>query len=158
MSERDGKEGIGTLSHLFVFIDGASRGNPGRAGAGVYITDGEGRKVSEKGWFLGHKTNNEAEYEALLLGMEEARRLGGKSIHIYTDSELVQRQVKGLYRVKEPHLRILHRKVMERAKAFDSFKIESIPREENREADLLANLAIERRIVKERKRGESGRE
>ncbi len=158
MSECDRKEAVRNLSQLFVFIDGASRGNPGRAGAGVYITDGEGKKVSEKGWFLGHKTNNEAEYEALLLGMEEARKLGGKSVHIYTDSELVQRQVKGVYRVKEPHLRILHRKVMERAKAFDFFEIESISREENREADLLANLAIEKRIVKEKKKGGIGRE
>lgn len=158
MRESNGKETVRNLPHLFVFIDGASRGNPGRAGAGVYITDGEGKKVAEKGWFLGHKTNNEAEYEALLLGMEEARKLGGKSIHIYTDSELVQRQVKGLYRIKEPHLRILHRKVMERMKAFDFFQIESISREENREADLLANLAIDKRIIQEKKKGGIGRE
>jgi ribonuclease HI len=136
---------------LLVFIDGASRGNPGRAGAGVYITDPEGRKISEKEWFLGHRTNNEAEYGALLLGIEEARRLGGKSIRVYTDSELVQRQVSGVYRVKEPHLKVLHLRVMEEIKSFDSFEIVSIPREENREADLLANLAIEKRRDREKK-------
>lgn len=158
MKENGGREGVGNLHHLLVFIDGASRGNPGRAGAGVSITDGEGKRICEKGWFLGHKTNNEAEYEALLLGMEEARKLGGRSVRIYTDSELVQRQVKGVYRVKEPHLRTLYRKVMEKMKAFDSFEIEAIPREGNREADLLANLAIEKRIIKEKKKGGTGRE
>gem|GEM_PF-333452 len=148
--ERMGPDGKSL--ELFIFIDGASRGNPGRAGAGVYITDREGKRIAEKGRFLGHKTNNEAEYGALLLGMQEAKRLGGESIRIYTDSELIERQVKGVYRVKEPHLRILHRRVMENIKGFDSFEIESIPREENQEADLLANLAIEKRIAREKER------
>ncbi|MBM4349861.1 MAG: ribonuclease HI family protein [Deltaproteobacteria bacterium] len=152
MREKEGVSSTQKGLELLIFIDGASRGNPGRAGAGVCITDREGKRISEKGWFLGHKTNNEAEYGALLLGIREARRLGGGSIRIYTDSELVERQVKGVYRVKEPHLRVLHRKVMEDIKEFDSFEIESIPREENREADLLANLAIEKRIVREKER------
>jgi len=148
--ERKGPDGKGL--ELFIFIDGASRGNPGRAGAGVYITDREGKRIAGKGRFLGHKTNNEAEYGALLLGMQEAKRLGGESIRIYTDSELIERQVKGVYRVKEPHLRVLHRRVMENIKGFDSFEIESIAREENQEADLLANLAIEKRITREKGR------
>ena len=152
MREKEGVSSTQKGLELLIFIDGASRGNPGRAGAGVCITDREGKRISEKGWFLGHKTNNEAEYGALLLGIREARRLGGESIRIYTDSELVERQVKGVYRVKEPHLRVLHRKVMEDIKGFDSFEIESIRREENREADLLANLAIEKRIVREKER------
>lgn len=152
MKERERKGPAGKSLELFIFIDGASRGNPGRAGAGVYITDREGKRIAEKGWFLGHKTNNEAEYGALLLGIQEAKRLGGESIRIYTDSELIERQVKGVYRVKEPHLRVLHRKVMENIKGFGSFEIESIPREENREADLLANLAIEKRIAREKEK------
>lgn len=155
MNQKDGGASAQKSLSLRIFIDGASRGNPGRAGAGVYITDPEGKRIAEKGSFLGHKTNNEAEYGALLLGMEEARKLGGKSICVYTDSELVQRQVRGVYRVKEAHLRILHRKVMEKIKEFDSFEIESIPRVENREADLLANLAIEKRIAREKKEGGS---
>ncbi len=162
MREKDRREATRNHRDLLVFIDGASRGNPGKAGAGVYIIDREGKKIEEKGWFLGHKTNNEAEYEALLLGMEEAGRHRGKSICVYTDSELVQRQVKGIYRVKELHLRVLHKKVMEKIKMFDSFEIESIPREENREADLLANLAIEKKIAEGKKergveRGRDGR-
>ena len=91
-----------------IYIDGASKGNPGEAGAGVWMTDGEGRKVFEMGRYLGHKTNNEAEYWALLLGLREARRLGGRSIRIFTDSELVERQVNGIYRVKNPNLKVLH--------------------------------------------------
>jgi len=152
VKEKEREGSAGKSLELFIFIDGASRGNPGMAGAGVYITDREGMKIAEKGRFLGHKTNNEAEYGALLLGMQEAKRLGGESIRIYTDSELIERQVKGVYRVKEPHLRVLHGRVMEHIKEFDSFEIESIPREENREADLLANLAIEKRIARERER------
>jgi len=152
VKERERKGPAGNSIELFIFIDGASRGNPGRAGAGVYITDREGKRIAEKGWFLGHKTNNEAEYGALLLGIQEAKRIGGKSIRIYTDSELIERQVKGVYRVKEVHLRVLHRRVTENIKGFDSFEIESIPREENQEADLLANLAIEKRIAREKGR------
>ncbi len=142
---------------LFLFIDGASRGNPGRAGAGVWMTNGGGRKVVEMSRYLGHKTNNEAEYWALLLGLREARRLGGKSIHIFTDSELIERQVKGLYRVKHPNLKGLHKIVTQNLKEFSSFDIQSIPREQNQEADRLANQAIQRRIIREEKEGGSRR-
>lgn len=135
---------------LVIYIDGASRGNPGRAGAGVWITDGEGRKISEVSRYLGHKTNNEAEYWALLLALGEAGRRKGERIHIFTDSELVERQIKGVYRVKDLGLRSLHKKVMENLKKFTSFEIQSIPREENKEADRLANQAIERRLARER--------
>ena len=151
--EHSGREGL----ELFIFIDGASRGNPGRAGAGVYITNGEGKRIAGTGRYLGHKTNNEAEYGALLLGLQEAKRLGGESVRIFTDSELIERQVKGVYRVKELRLRILHRKVMEKIEEFASFKIESVPREKNQEADLLANQAIERGITREREKGGIGR-
>lgn len=150
MSREEGRPLWGKDSPLFIYIDGASRGNPGRAAAGVYITDSDGKKVSALGRYLGHQTNNEAEYEALLLGLQEARRLGAVAIHIYTDSELIARQVKGVYRVKEPRLRLLHKKAMDRIQEFISFEIESIPREGNQEADLLANQAIERRILRER--------
>ncbi|MCX8116735.1 MAG: ribonuclease HI family protein [Desulfobacterota bacterium] len=146
------------IEELFIFIDGASKGNPGRAAAGVYITDREGNAILKKGKFLGHRTNNEAEYEALLLGMEEARKLGGRTVSVYTDSELVQRQVEGLYRVREPHLMALHAKVMERKKAFETFRIESIPREENQEADLQANLALRKGFQREKRKGGIGRE
>ncbi len=138
---------------LILYIDGASRGNPGRAGAGIWITNGEGENISEVSRYLGHKTNNEAEYWALLLGLREAKRLGGKALQVFTDSELVARQMKGVYRVKDFKLKALHKTVIENLKTFSSFEIGSIPREENKEADRLANQAIQRRIAKEKERG-----
>lgn len=139
--------------HLMLYIDGASKGNPGRAGVGVCITNEDGKTVAALSRYLGHKTNNEAEYWALLLGLREARRLGGEVIRIFTDSELVERQVNGIYRVKNVKLKSLHKAVIQNLKSFSFFKIESIPRERNREADRLANEAIQRRIEKEREKG-----
>jgi ribonuclease HI len=143
---------LGPEDRLIIYIDGASKGNPGRAGAGIWITNGEGEKISEVSRYLGHKTNNEAEYWALLLGLREAKRLGGEALQIFTDSELVERQIKGVYRVKDLDLKALHKTVIENLKTFSSFEIESIPREENKEADRLANQAIQRRIAKEKGR------
>jgi ribonuclease HI len=145
-------KGLESGYQLILYIDGASRGNPGRAGAGIWITDGGGKKISEVSRYLGHKTNNEAEYWALLLGLKEAKRLGGEALQIFTDSELVERQIKGVYRVKDLDLKTLHKIVIENLKRFSSFEIESIPREENKEADRLANQAIRRRIAKEKGR------
>jgi ribonuclease HI len=136
-----------------LYIDGASRGNPGPAGAGVWIIDGDGRKLLEMGRYLGHKTNNEAEYWALLLGLREAKKLGGKSVRIFTDSELIARQVRRIYRVKDANLKSLYDKVVQDLRGFLSYEIESIPREENREADRLANEAIQKKIAKERRKG-----
>jgi ribonuclease HI len=145
----------GALS-LVVYIDGASKGNPGRAGAGVWIANGEGRKMAEMSRYLGHKTNNEAEYWALLLGLREAKRLGGRSIHVLTDSELLERQVNGIYRVRNLNLKGLYNRAILDLKGFSSFTIESIPREQNREADRLANEAVRRRMAREKEKG--GRE
>jgi len=145
-------KGLESGYRLILYIDGASRGNPGRAGAGIWITDGEGKKISEVSRYLGHKTNNEAEYWALLLGLKEAKRLGGEALQIFTDSELVERQIKGVYRVKDLDLKALHKTVIKNLKTFSSFEVDSIPREENREADRLANQAIQRRIAKEKGR------
>jgi ribonuclease HI len=142
---------------LFIHIDGASRGNPGRAGAGIWIRNGMGRTLLEMSRYLGQKTNNEAEYWALLLGLREVKRLKGKFLHIFTDSELVERQVKGLYRVKDLKLKALHKAVMQTLKEFSSFEIQAIPREQNEEADRLANQAIQRRITRETGGGESRR-
>jgi ribonuclease HI len=142
----------GSEGRLIIYIDGASKGNPGRAGAGILIANGEGRRISEVSRYLGHKTNNEAEYWALLLALREAERLEGESIQIFTDSELVERQMNGLYRVKDLHLRALHKRVLQNLGRFSSFEIRSIPREQNKEADHLANQAIERRMAKEKAR------
>jgi ribonuclease HI len=142
---------------LIIYIDGASRGNPGRAGAGIWMMSGEGKKVLELSRYLGLKTNNEAEYWALLLALREAKRMGARSIRIFTDSELVERQVKGIYRVKDLELKNLHKKVLHDLETFLSFEIESIPREENREADRLANDAIQMRIANQKGKGECRR-
>jgi len=141
---------LGPDSRLIIYVDGASKGNPGMAGAGIWVANGEGRKILEVSRFLGHKTNNEAEYWALLLGLREAKRLGGGSLQIFTDSELVERQIKGVYRVKDLNLKTLHKTVLENLKTFSSFEIQSIPREENREADRLANQAIQKGMAREK--------
>jgi len=143
---------LGPENRLVIFIDGASRGNPGRAGAGIWVANGDGKKISEVSRFLGHKTNNQAEYWALLLGLREAKRLGGRTLQIFTDSELVERQIKGVYRVRDLNLKALHKAVLQNLKTFASFEIQSIPREENKEADRLANQAIQRRMAKEKGR------
>lgn len=135
---------------LILYIDGASKGNPGSAGAGVWIANTDGKKISELSRFLGRKTNNEAEYWALLLGLREAKRLGGATLRIFTDSELIERQIKGVYRVKDLKLKALHKAVLQDLKTFLSFEIRSIPREENKEADRLANQAIQRKMAKEK--------
>ncbi len=140
---------------LNIYIDGASKGNPGEAGAGVAITDGEGNKLFEMSRYLGHKTNNEAEYCALLLGLEEAKRMGGRSIRVFTDSELVERQINGLYRVRNPNLKPLYEAALRRLSEFPSHAVQAIPREENQEADYLANQAVEKKIVAAEK-GEKG--
>ncbi len=137
---------------LIVYTDGASRGNPGRAAVGVRITTEAGETVAETGRYLGHKTNNEAEYWGLLLGLREAKRLGAKTIRIRMDSELVERQVRGLYRVKDAKLKPLHERVMALLSDFPGYEIQSIPREENAEADRLANEAIQRHIEMEKGR------
>ena len=148
MKGRDTGSGKGVVLNLH--IDGASKGNPGEAGAGIWIADGEGKKILEMSRYLGHKTNNEAEYWALLLGLREAKRLGAKSIRVFTDSELVGKQVNGLYRVKNENLKVLHASVMKQLREFPSYAVESIPREGNREADRLANEAVRRGMEKEK--------
>jgi ribonuclease HI len=135
---------------MIIYTDGASRGNPGRAGVGVRITNETGETVAETARYLGHKTNNEAEYWGLLLGLREAKRLGAKTIRICMDSELVERQVRGIYRVRNEKLKPLHERVMAMLKEFRGYEIRSIPREENAEADRLANEAIEKHVEMER--------
>ena len=140
-------------TELVLHIDGASRGNPGMSGAGVWMADREGRFVHGISKYLGHKTNNQAEYWALLLGLQEARRLGCQKVRIFTDSELMERQIKGVYRVKDPKLRVLYEKVLRVLRYFSAFEIAAIPRELNREADRLANRAIEGGLLKGKKKG-----
>ena len=136
-------------NQFIIYFDGASKGNPGQAGAGVWIKNKDGNEIARISRYLGEKTNNEAEYLALILGLREAKRRGSNSVHIFTDSELIEKQIKGIYRVRDFDLKELHRKAIQSLKEFSSFEIEFIPREKNKEADFLANQAIQRRLLKE---------
>ena len=125
--------------------DGASRGNPGPAGAGIVLFDPQGRLQTQTGRYLGETTNNVAEYQALLLGLAEALRLGVKKLRVLADSELIVKQLTGRYRVKSPHLIPLWRKALNALKKFESWAIAHVPREENHLADEAANRAIDQK-------------
>jgi ribonuclease HI len=125
-----------------VFSDGAAKGNPGPSGAGWLICDPQGQVRSENGKFLGHGTNNEAEYQALTAALEEALSLGAKAVKVHLDSELLVRQINGQYRVKSDRLRKFYQQAQDLLRRFHDYVIIHIPREQNREADRLANEAI----------------
>ena len=128
---------------LKLYVDGASRGNPGEAGAGFYLMDEDGNGILKGMRFLGRMTNNAAEYQALILGLRETLGIGGTSIEIFTDSELVAKQIKGIYNVRNRQLRRLYRETVELLNKFHRYEMISIRREENRKADRLANEAID---------------
>jgi len=129
---------------LKIYIDGASRGNPGESGAGIVIKDGHGRVFKKLKQYLGRATNNQAEYRALLLALKISRGLG-RNIRIFSDSELLVKQLKGSYRVKSKGLKPYFDEVRELLRDFSSWDISHIPREQNMEADALANEAIDTR-------------
>lgn len=128
---------------VILYTDGAARGNPGPAGAGVLLQDATGNELWQGSEYLGYTTNNVAEYQALLSGLQQARRLGATAVEVRTDSELLAKQLNGHYRVKSPHLLPLFQQVVQLKKEFASFSIRHIPREENRQADRLANAGID---------------
>lgn len=130
-----------TNPEVSIYIDGAARGNPGPAGAGALLKEGE-KAVKEVHKYLGEATNNVAEYSAAIFGLQEAIALGYKNAAIYLDSELVAQQLKGEYRVKDANMKALFEKVIFLINSFDSVKIIKIDRENNKEADKLANKAI----------------
>ena len=124
-------------------IDGAARGNPGPAGAGVYVEPDGDRPAEELFEPLGTQTNNVAEYSALLLALTRAGELGAQEVEIESDSRLLVEQVNGNFRVKAEHLKPLVFDAVRRAKAFRRFSIRHIPREKNKKADRLANLGAD---------------
>lgn len=126
----------------YIYTDGAARGNPGPSGAGIFITDEHGNEVARLHKFLGERTNNVAEYAALYLALSQAKKKHFKEIVIYSDSELMVRQIRGEYRVKNEGLKKLYRKVMELLGYFE-YRFYHIRREKNKIADQLANLAID---------------
>ncbi len=130
---------------LILQFDGGSRGNPGPAGIGVVVSAADGTPLVTLGRFIGRATNNVAEYRALITGMEEALKLGAKTIEIRGDSELIIKQMKGQYRVKHPDMKPLHEKAQRLLRQFDAAKIEHNLRGKNALADKLANLAMDRK-------------
>ena len=125
------------------WIDGASRGNPGESGFGVLFERGEER--CEITGFLGRTTNNVAEYSALLAALTHAGRTGVRSLSLYSDSELLVKQLNGQYKVKAPHLIPMYLKVLKLKRAIPQLKVEHVRREQNNQADGLANRAIDLR-------------
>ena len=131
---------------LIAFTDGASRGNPGPASYGVVIQDAHGNRVDALAEYLGEATNNVAEYRALLAALHYAveRQIGG--LKIYCDSELMARQMQGVYRVNSPDLKPLFERARKLAGGLASFSIHHVRREQNREADELANQALDQAL------------
>lgn len=124
-------------------VDGAARGNPGPAAYGVLIRDGRGEVVAKLKKYIGRMTNNVAEYYGLIAALDYAQSHGVKALRIESDSELMVKQMRGLYKVKSQDLRPLYERAAKMAKGFESFRIEHVYREQNREADALANEALD---------------
>jgi ribonuclease HI len=124
-------------------IDGGSRGNPGPAAYGVVIRDARGEPVAKLKKYIGRSTNNVAEYYGLIAAMDYAQSHGVRAIRIESDSELLVKQMRGLYRVKSADLQPLYERAQKTAKVFESFRIDHVYREQNREADALANEALD---------------
>ena len=130
--------------YLVAHSDGGARGNPGPAGFGVVIKDEAGRRVAALSEYLGHQTNNFAEYQGLIAALEYALKHGPKALKVISDSELLVRQIKGVYKVKNATLQDLHARAKELIVQLDWFSIGHALREHNQEADRLANEAMDR--------------
>jgi ribonuclease HI len=125
-------------------IDGGARGNPGPAGFGVYVQDANGKVVAEISEFLGHQTNNYAEYSALLAALEYAIDHSHPVLHVVSDSELLVKQIRGEYKVKSPELKTLYERAQELIGKLEHFEVRHVLRERNQNADRLANAAMDR--------------
>lgn len=126
-----------------LFTDGASRGNPGEAGAGIVLLDDDNQELIARSLYLGTSTNNVAEYKALVLGLETAIQLGCSRLAIFMDSQLIVRQVQGRYKVKNANLKPLFDKVKGLLANINKWSIDHIPRAQNKRADELANRGID---------------
>src|SRR6266404_8931613 len=130
--------------YLIAHSDGGARGNPGPAGYGVVIQDEAGRKIAALSQYLGNQTNNFAEYQGLIAALEYAIEHGHKALKVVSDSELLVRQIKGIYKVKNLTLQELHARAKELIAQLEWFSIDHALREHNREADELANQAMDK--------------
>jgi ribonuclease HI len=128
-----------------LFTDGGARGNPGPAAAGAVVSSPEGDVLDEAAEAIGVATNNVAEYRGLLLGLQRARELGATEVEVVNDSELVAKQVNGVYKVKHPDMKPLHAAALRALGAFERWSIRSVPRAQNAAADALVNQALDAR-------------
>jgi len=131
------------ITQVKLFTDGGARGNPGPAGVGAVITDMDGKVIATKKKFLGVATNNQAEYQALLLGLETAKKIGAREVACYLDSELTVKQMRREYKVKNPELAKLFVKVWNLLPDFEKVTFHHVMREKNVLADQLANEAMD---------------
>jgi ribonuclease HI len=128
---------------MLIWVDGAARGNPGPAAIGAVIKDEQGATLARISQRIGKTTNNQAEYRALIAALEKAVQLGARKVSVYSDSELVVRQITGRYRVKKAELKPLFQKVTQLQSRLEGFSISHIPRRQNTEADRLTNDALD---------------
>ncbi|QAR33006.1 ribonuclease HI family protein [Geovibrio thiophilus] len=131
---------------LKVFSDGASRGNPGEAGCGFVILNGEGAVLEEGCLYIGHATNNVAEYKAVLEAARRAKLMNPSEINFYLDSELIVKQMKGEYKVKNETLGLIRLELIKTIQG-TKFSFNHVPREQNKLADRLANKAIDDKVM-----------
>jgi ribonuclease HI len=131
-----------STERMAISADGASRGNPGSAAIGATIKDEQGGLIARISRPIGRATNNQAEYQAVIAALHEAVRLGARKVDIRLDSELVVRQLNGRYRVKNAALKTLHQEAKGLLVCLETVTIKHVPREQNREADRLANMAL----------------
>lgn len=124
-------------------VDGGARGNPGPAAIGIVISDPTGDVIDQIAEAIGETTNNVAEYRALLRGLERASELGAARVEVINDSELVAKQVNGIYKVKHADMQVLHKQAKALFAKFSSWSITSVPRAQNAEADKLVNQALD---------------
>ncbi|HHW15638.1 MAG TPA: ribonuclease HI family protein [Firmicutes bacterium] len=129
---------------LVVYTDGAARGNPGPAGIGYLIYDAEGRLLTQGAEYLGETTNNVAEYTALIRALKQAAVFGPGPVRVFSDSELMVRQLNGEYQVRQPHLVPLHSEARRLLSGFAGWTVNHVPRDKNKEADRLSNEGIDR--------------
>ncbi len=136
----------GSLKRVVVFSDGAARGNPGPAGAGAVVLDTEGHVLARVGKFLGHQTNNVAEYQGVLVGLRRALELGAREVDVRADSLLMIQQLRGAYKVKNEGLKPLHEEAKGLLRQFDKVSLGHVPREKNLLADEMSNRAIDEKM------------
>ena len=131
------------VKRVVIFTDGVAEPNPGPAAIGATIKDEQGKLITSISQPIGRATNNQAEYRAVIAALESAISLGASQVDMYSDSELVVRQINGRYRVKNASLKPLYQKVKQLQNQLEGFTITHVPREQNREADSLAGKALE---------------